>query len=73
MCEEESIPRGRQVKEDQYIVRGEYGKLKVSLTTTTYDSAIRAGKAVLKSFPECGTVSVSDRKGNVLKVVRRDE
>lgn len=57
---------------DEYFVRGEHGKLKVAVTTTTYDSAIRAGKAVLKSFPECGTVSVSDRKGNVLKVVKRE-
>lgn len=61
------------MKEDQYIVRGEAGKLKIAITTTTYDSATRAGKAVLKSFPECGTVSVSDRKGNVIKVVKRED
>ena len=57
---------------DEYFVRGEHGKLKVAVTTTTYDSAIRAGKAILSVFPECGTVAVKNHKGELIKVIRKE-
>ena len=60
------------MREDEYIVRGEAGKLKIAITATTYESAIRAGKAVLKSFPECGTVAVKNHKGELIKVIRKE-
>lgn len=60
------------MKEDRYVVHGGHGKMDVVLTVATYDEAVRAGKAVLKTFPDCGTVSITDRKGNVLKVVKKE-
>ena len=57
---------------DEYKITGEHGRMKVAVTTNTYDSAIRAGKAILSVFPECGTVAVKNHKGELIKVVRKE-
>lgn len=58
------------MKNELYTISGEHGNLKIRIITNTYGSAIRAGRAVLKSAPEFGIVNIQDRKGNILKVIR---
>lgn len=61
------------LKQDEYLVVSDVPdkKMKIRVTTVTYDSAIRAGKAILESALDAETVSVHDRKGNVLKIIKR--
>lgn len=56
---------------DEYTVRGESQRLKILITAPTYTNAIRAGKTILLKFPEVGTVNVKNRKGELLKVIRK--
>ena len=58
---------------DEYSVLGESDRLKILITAPTYSNAIRAGKTILLKFPEVGTVNVKNRKGELLKVIRKND
>ena len=63
------------LKQDEYLVVSDVPdkKMKIRVTTITYGSAIRAGRAILDSTLDAETVSIRDRKGNVLKVIKRGD
>lgn len=56
----------------EYTVTAEYARTKWTVVTGTYESAIRAARAIVNASPEVGTATVTDRKGELKKVVKKE-
>lgn len=57
--------------EIKYIAEGRYRNLTVTVKTSTFASALRAAKQIIKENKQIDSACVKDRKGEVLKVIGR--
>lgn len=57
----------------EYTVTAEYARTKWTVVTGTYESAIRAARAIVKTSPEVGIAVVTDRKGELKKIVKTSD
>lgn len=54
-----------------FVAHGKTGRKSVMITAYSFDTAVRAAHQILNENREMESVAVKDRKGNVLRVVRR--
>lgn len=54
-----------------YIAHGKGGRKSVQITTFTMESAERSARQILNENSEINTVAIKNRKGDVIKVIKR--
>lgn len=58
---------------EKFLVEGKYRNVIITFSTTSYETAVRGAKQVLKENRSLDAISVKDHKGNVLRVIKRSE
>lgn len=56
---------------DKYFVEGKYRNMTVTIHTTSYAAAVRGAHQILAVNDGIQTVAIKDRKGEIIKVVKR--
>lgn len=54
-----------------YIAHGKGGRKSVMITAYSFNTAVRAAHQILNENSEINSVAIKDRKGNVLRVIKR--